>query len=471
MADLPEPISREDKLLHNIADKTPNIDDLVPISREEKYLKYIAMNGTAGGSGSGESVKVVQETGTSTTSVMSQNAVSEEFKKLGTNEVTSVNGKKGNVVVTADDVDTYTKSQIDSKMPAIVQTTGTLTDFVMSQNAVTNALDLKVDKIEGKGLSTEDFTTADKEKLENTVINNATNEESMALGIGSSVPGSITIDGEHDIAQSIAIGYNSRVLRPDDEKFLSSWGSIAIGVNSTAANDEGNVAIGTGSNVDGSGSIAIGHHAAVTGINDNHIVDSDIAIGLLSKASNVDSVALGANAKATGKSSVAIGCYSAAEEENVVSVGSLSYTRRIVNLTDPQNPQDAATKNYVDTRINPTILYSNDSGTTETITLSQPYTDFSRIGVYALGQYDAAMDSTYGEIYTSLEYMTLACVSGEKDADGAYNCTVWRTAKIKFSENTITFVTNCASSFVKGDVGYKIGTEDGLKITRVVGYK
>ncbi len=119
----------------------------------------------------------------------------------------------------------------------------------------------------------------------------------------------------------------------------------------------------------------------------------------------------------------------------------------------------------------PTILYSNDSGTTETIPLSQPYTDFSRIGVYALGQYDVAMDSTYGEIYTSLEYMTLACVSGEKDADGAYNCTVWRTAKIKFSENTITFVTNCASSFVKGDVGYKIGTDDGLKITRVVGYK
>lgn len=369
-----------------------------------------------------------------------------------------------------------TKKYVDDKLAEsgsggavkVVQETGTGTTSVMSQNAVTNELDLKVDKIEGKSLSTEDFTTADKEKLENTVINNAADSESMALGSGSSVPGSITTDEGQDIAQSIAIGYNSRVLKPDDEKFLSGWGSIAIGVKSTAASDEGNVAIGTGSNVDGSGSIAIGRHAAVTGINDNHIIDSDIAIGFLSKASNVNSVALGSNAKATGKSSVALGDSSVADEENTVSVGDGSHsqnpeTRRIVNVSDPQNPQDAATKNYVD----PTVLYSNDNGTKKDFMLNQPYTDFSRIGVYAIGQ-NTTNDSIYGEIYTTINYMTLACVSA---ADDKYNCTVWRTAKIKFSEDTITFVTNCASSFAKGDVGYKIGTDDGLKITRVVGYK
>lgn len=45
MSDLPEPISREDKLLHNIAVGTPNIEDMVPMSREEVYLKYIALHG------------------------------------------------------------------------------------------------------------------------------------------------------------------------------------------------------------------------------------------------------------------------------------------------------------------------------------------------------------------------------------------------------------------------------------------
>lgn len=44
MGELPTPVSREDKLLHNIINGTPNVDDLVPISREEVYLKHLATN-------------------------------------------------------------------------------------------------------------------------------------------------------------------------------------------------------------------------------------------------------------------------------------------------------------------------------------------------------------------------------------------------------------------------------------------
>lgn len=116
-------------------------------------------------------------------------------------------------------------------------------------------------------------------------------------------------------------------------------------------------------------------------------------------------------------------------------------------------------------KFTPVLLYSNTSGTNGTITLSQPYTDFSRIGVYAQGQYDNS--SVYNEMYTSINYMTLACSSA---ADSNYDCTVWRTAFINFSEDTITFATNCSSSY-HSTAGYNIGTNDGLKITRVVGYK
>ena len=51
----------------------------------------------------------------------------------------------------------------------VVQETGTSTTDVMSQKAVTDELNNKVDKVEGKGLSTNDFTAEDKEKLDNAV--------------------------------------------------------------------------------------------------------------------------------------------------------------------------------------------------------------------------------------------------------------------------------------------------------------
>ena len=113
-----------------------------------------------------------------------------------------------------------------------------------------------------------------------------------------------------------------------------------------------------------------------------------------------------------------------------------------------------------------TVLYSNESGTTGTITLSQPYTNFVRIGVYAQGQYDN--DSIYNEMLTSISYMTLGCTSFN---DSNYDMLVWRLAYITFSGNTISFYKNGAASFSAGSGNYlESGTNDGLKITHVVGY-
>lgn len=44
MSELPTPISDQDKLLSNIAIGTPDIEALIPNSRQEIYLKYIALN-------------------------------------------------------------------------------------------------------------------------------------------------------------------------------------------------------------------------------------------------------------------------------------------------------------------------------------------------------------------------------------------------------------------------------------------
>ena len=54
---------------------------------------------------------------------------------------------------------------LDSDKIEVSQETGESITCVMSQKAVTDALNTKVDKIEGKVLSTNDFTTQDKERL------------------------------------------------------------------------------------------------------------------------------------------------------------------------------------------------------------------------------------------------------------------------------------------------------------------
>lgn len=105
---------------------------------------------------------VLQTTGDSTANVMSQNSVT---SALG-GKVDAVQGKG----LSTEDYTTEEKTKLSgiesqANRTIISQTTGESTTSVMSQNAVTTSLSNKVDLIQGKGLSTEDYTTAEKTKL------------------------------------------------------------------------------------------------------------------------------------------------------------------------------------------------------------------------------------------------------------------------------------------------------------------
>ena len=115
---------------------------------------------------------VTGESGDSTTKVMSQNAVTRLLEsKMGIDSVVDIaHGGTGATVPceARDNLKVYSRSEIDEKLrliPIVTQETGESTDKIMSQAAVTNELDGKVDKIEGKGLSTNDFTNDAQEKL------------------------------------------------------------------------------------------------------------------------------------------------------------------------------------------------------------------------------------------------------------------------------------------------------------------
>ena len=174
----------------------------------------------------------------------------------------------------------------------------------------------------------------------------------------------------------------------------SSDNSIAIGngaVSESTANTSQGIVIGTNSVCGVNGGVVIGHNSKCDDSNGvvigNYVYGNrGVHIGTFAQVRptrmpNITD-AIGAYAEvpsttgATDNYAVALGSYSVAGEGGVVSVGSgvttltLSDdmteeqkaiaraaadvpTRRIVNVTDPQNAQDAATKNYVDTQLTP----------------------------------------------------------------------------------------------------------------------
>ena len=81
-------------------------------------------------------------------------------------------GKTGQMLAKQSDADYDTVWVDPTSAPTInvVQTTGQSEADVMSQKAVTDALDKKVDAEEGKGLSSNDYTNLDKNKVASAVL-------------------------------------------------------------------------------------------------------------------------------------------------------------------------------------------------------------------------------------------------------------------------------------------------------------
>lgn len=88
--------------------------------------------------------------------------------------------------------------------------------------------------------------------------------------------------------------------------------------------------------------MAIGGNAAAS-------EENSFALGTKSRAFGVGSVVIGYGSQANGANSVAIGANSVASGDNVVSVGNSSLKRRIVNVADATNKNDAVNLGQVET--------------------------------------------------------------------------------------------------------------------------
>lgn len=113
-----------------------------------------------------------------------------------------------------------------------------------------------------------------------------------------------------------------------------------------------------------------------------------------------------------------------------------------------------------------TTLYSNTYGTTGTITLSSSYTNYDVIGIYGRG-----MNDSYEQCYSGLHPSTGSLVSLSTTTHQGDQTTVWRSTKLSFSSTSVTFKWNRASSYSGTNDQHGYNSGDGIRVTRIVGYK
>lgn len=195
-------------------------------------------------------------------------------------------------------------------------------------------------------------------------------EDSIAI----SAKGDATSTGRYSIAigSNASAAYNSAVVIGQGAKGVNAGsGTSLVVIGSGAIGALSAVSIGTGAGGPNSGrdshGVSIGAYAYAWDIH-------SVTVGADSRASGSDnyqgSVALGGGAVASGVGSVALGTGAKAKQDYVVSVGDGSggatpnyvSTRRIVNVTDPLDATDAATKAYVDSH-----AYALPAATSDTL--------------------------------------------------------------------------------------------------------
>ena len=172
-------------------------------------------------------------------------------------------------------------------------------------------------------------------------------------------PGSVAI-GDGAISRSpygagIAIGENA---------YSGINGGTVIGVNARGDDNQGGGVV-IGDYAFGTRGVNIGSHASVRPRAMPNIADSIgsyAEVPRSTSSTNNYCVALGSYSVATEGRTVSVGSGSSAltlsddmtEEQQAIARAAADVpTRRIVNVTNPRDAQDAATKNYVDTQLTP----------------------------------------------------------------------------------------------------------------------
>lgn len=202
-------------------------------------------------------------------------------------------------------------------------------------------------------------TTTGEPGTQASVVNSGTAKDvvlDFTIPSGSGAGGSYTLPpatastlGGVKIGSGISVTDDGTISATggDSNHAGSGNNSVAVG-NGAKARDGDTVAVGYQAESIGDESLSVGGFSNASG-------SASFAIGTRTVASATCAAAIGTHAVATANYAIALGPYSVAEDPYTVSFGKEdesggTFTRRLVLVTDPVNPQDAATKHYVDAR-------------------------------------------------------------------------------------------------------------------------
>lgn len=309
-----------------------------------------------------------------------------DFRKAVDQDI--IDAKKQPLLIAGPGI-TITGETISSSVSIVpVQTVGTSTSDIMSQKATTDMVFLPkatqqdYDRISMGVVST---AVADIPNIIN--INAGGVTDNTAPGYNSILISAIAFAGNPPKAGNFCVSINGRAEGNTSNSILiGSGSSIAKAQNGS----NGTVGIGAGATASGAGSVSIGNGTAAIGtgiaVGANAYTSSDHSIVIGGNARNAGAggykIAIGRDSQTDAQRSVALGASAKSlTRDDEVSVGDPSLavtanygTRFVANVRDPELPQDAATKAYVDAQGGGGVTPVQTTGDSTTDVMSQKAT-------------------------------------------------------------------------------------------------
>ena len=210
-----------------------------------------------------------------------------------------------------------------------------ITDFSTFEtsinNTITNGLSTKVDKVDGKQLSTEDYTTAEKTKLagieegaNKTVIDSELSATSTNPVQNKIVESSMAIK-KYPASTS---GYYYALMDSDTypntvAEGVDAKGSVALGCKNTIGNNYTFVA-GIDNTVSGNNTTAVGQQNTASGNISFACGFRNISSGVATTALGNRNMAIGSSSNVEGLSNISYGAASHASGETTAAIGRAS---------------------------------------------------------------------------------------------------------------------------------------------------